>query len=79
MHMFDKKKAVTVILSKMRPDGSTSEVNKSEESGEQNEYTACAEDILEGIESKSINKLAAALKAFHELVKSEDLEQDARE
>ena len=75
----NKKKDQISILTKMKPDGSTSEMKKSEEGGEHNEYTACAEVILAALESKSIQGLASALRAFHDLVKEEDLEQDAEE
>lgn len=75
----NKKKDQISILTKMHPDGSTSEMKKAEEGNEHNEYTSCAEDIISAVQSGSIQKMASALKAFHELVKEEDLEQDAKE
>lgn len=73
----DRKKAVSVILSKMRKDGGTSEVETAPESGEHDTYTSFAEDMLEAFKSGSVQRLAASLKAFHEMIADEDEEQDA--
>lgn len=74
--LFDKKKAATLILSKMDKRGKASEVEAAHESGEHNEYTSYAEDMLAAFESKSVQKLAACLKSFHQMVADEDYEQD---
>jgi len=76
MILNDKKKAVSVILSKMKKDGGTTEVHVMPEEGEHNEYTAFAEDILHAVEKKSVQSLASCLKAFHEMIMEEDEEQD---
>jgi hypothetical protein len=76
----DKKKAVNIILSKRRPDGSHSETEVATESDSDHDvYTACAEDMMAAMRSDSVKYLAQALKAFHDLVKEEDIEQDAGE
>lgn len=75
----DKKKAVSVILSKMGKDGSVKETNVASESGEMNEYTAFAEDIISAVENKSVQGLASCLKAFHEMIMDQDEEQDEME
>lgn len=71
----DKKKAVTVILSKLHRDGRETESDVAHESGEHNEYTACAEDMLAAFKSGSVQDLAACLKAFHEMIEEEHKEQ----
>lgn len=74
--IFDKKKSVSVILSKLGKDGRTSESEVAHESGEHNEYTAFAEDMIAAFKDGSVQKLASCLEAFHEMVKEEDEEQD---
>lgn len=75
--IFDKKKAVSVILSKTGGDGRTVEVEVSPETGEHNEYTSIAEDMLAHMKSGSVQGLAKCLSVFHSLIKEEDEEQDA--
>jgi hypothetical protein len=75
--LFDKKKAATVILSKMGKDGRQTETDMAHEGGDYDEYTSYAEDMLAAIAAKSPLKLASCLKAFHEMVQEEDEEQDA--
>lgn len=77
--IFDKKKSVSVILSKMGKDGRTSESSVAHESGEHDEYSSYAEDMIAALESKSVQKLAACLKSFHQMIMHEDAEQDAGE
>lgn len=75
----DKKRAVSVILSKMKNDGSTSETSVAPESGDHDEYTSFAEDMLAAFKASSVQELAACLKAFHAMVNEEDEEQDQGE
>ena len=75
--IFDKRKAVSVILSKMDKDGRQSEMEMAPESGEHNEYTALAEDIISSVKGDSVQKLASCLKAFHEMIEEADEDQDA--
>lgn len=77
--LFDKKKSVSVILSKMDRDGRTSEVAVSPESDAYNEYTAFAEDLLSGFRDGSVNKIASTLKAFHSMIEDKDQIQDKGE
>lgn len=65
----EKKKAVSVILSKFKPDGSERtpdiEVKPEEEINEHDEsLKAIAEDIMSAVESKSAHDLLVALRAF---------------
>lgn len=76
MFLNDKKKAVSVILSKVRPDGSESESEVAEEAKEGGEYEAFAEDLLAAIESKSVQSLAQVLRSFHEMIEEQDEEED---
>ena len=75
--IFDKKRAVSVILSKTGKDGRTVEVEVSPETGEHDEYTSIAEEMLAHIQGGSVQGVAKCLRVFHELVKEEDEEQDA--
>jgi len=49
------------------------------ESGEHNEYTAFAEDMISAMKDGSVQRLASCLKAFHEMIEEEDKEQDQME
>lgn len=66
----DKKKLATIILSKMRPDGSadSQDVKPEKQMDEKNEglHAAC-EDILQAINDKSPGDLLVALKAFFDM------------
>lgn len=76
---FDKKKAVSVILSKVGKDGHAQETSVAHESGEHNEYTSLAEDIIAAMKDGSVQRLAHALKSFHGMIQEADEEQDAKE
>lgn len=76
--IFDKKKSVSVILSKMDKDGRTSEVEVSPESGDHDEYTSCFEDLMAAIKDGSVQKGAAVLRAFHNMIKEADEVQDEK-
>lgn len=75
--IFDKKKSVSAILSKMGKDGRTTETEMKQESGEHNEYTSLAEDIIASAKDGSVQRLASALKSFHEMIEEADEAQDA--
>jgi hypothetical protein len=74
--IFDKKKSVSVILSKLGKDGKTTETDIAHETGEHNEYTALAEDIIAHVKTGSVQGLASCLESFHEMIKEKDEEQD---
>jgi hypothetical protein len=75
--IFDKKRSVSVILSKMGKDGKTTESSVATESGDHDEYTALAEDIVMGAKEGSVQKVASALRSFHGMIEDADEEQDA--
>ncbi len=75
--IFDKKKAMSVILSKMDKDGRHSESEVAPESGEHNEYTSLAEDMISAMKDGSVQKLASSLKAFHGMIEDADEAEDA--
>jgi hypothetical protein len=64
--IFNKKRAVSVILSKEGKSGRRDETEVASESGEQDQYTAAAESILAAIGDKSVQRLAAVLRSLHE-------------
>lgn len=75
----DRKKAVTVILSKMRGDGSekSQEVKSEESLDPHNEaLKTISEDILQAISDKSAMDLSTALSALVREIQAQDLEQD---
>lgn len=76
MIIADKKRAATIILSKMFKDGGMSESEVKPEGGEHDEYSAFAEDMLAAIQGGSVAGLAKALKGFHDMIKGADEEQD---
>lgn len=79
MFPIDKKKTAMLILAKMGKDGkSENQEVKNEESMDDDvaEYKAVAEDMLQAINDKSVDKLMEVMKAFHEIIKHEDVEQD---
>jgi hypothetical protein len=79
MFPIDKKKTAMVILAKMGKDGKSENMEvKNEESMDDDvaEYKAVAEDMLQAINDKSVDKLMEVMKAFHEIIKHEDVEQD---
>lgn len=78
----DTKKAATVILSKMKSDGTSAdtEVKPEENMDDSMEgYTAAAEDILHAVETKSVQGLATALKSFFEMCDSAPGSSDSSE
>jgi hypothetical protein len=78
MIIFDKKKAASAILSKYK-DGRNVETEVKQEGGEHNEYTAFAEDLISAMADKSIQRVAACLKEFHEMIKEADEAEDKGE
>lgn len=79
MFPIDKKKTAMVILAKMGKDGKSDyQEAKNKETADEDvaEYKACAEDMMQAISDKSVEKLMEVLKAFHEIIKHEDVEQD---
>lgn len=79
MFPIDKKKTAMIILAKMGKDGkSEHQEAKNEESMDEDvaEYKAVAEDMMQAIQDKSVDKMIEVLKAFHEIIKHEDEEQD---
>jgi hypothetical protein len=67
----DKKKAVGIIISKMKPDGSFSEggeamQNEEEMDSDMEAKKSIAADIIEAMHSKSAHDLMVALEAFFE-------------
>lgn len=82
MFPIDKKKTAMLILTKMGKDGESKsqEVENEESIGEDHaEYHAIAEEMLQAISDKSMIDLAKVLQSFHEIIKHEDKEQDAKE
>lgn len=75
-----KKKAVTVILSRMKPDGSEDMTSVKDEAGHEDmPYKDIAESFLSAIEGKSVADLSMAIQALADQLKAEDMEQDAAE
>lgn len=72
----DKRKAISVIMSKIGKDGRPQETEVASESGPMDEYTALAEDLLAAVASKSKQKVASVLRSYHDMIKGEDEEQD---
>ena len=60
--IFDKKKSVSVILSKLGKDGRVHETDVAHESGEHDEYSAFAEDLLSAFKDGSVQRIASVLK-----------------
>jgi hypothetical protein len=75
----DKKKAVSIILSKMGAGGAeqSAPLKPEEEMGDGAELHAIAEDLLMAVEQKSAAAVKDALQAFLACVQNEDQEQDA--
>lgn len=76
--IFNKKAAVSVILSKEGKDGRRHEANVKQESGEHDEYTSHAEDIIAAVKDGSVQRLASALRSYHSMIQADDEAQDAR-
>jgi hypothetical protein len=74
MMMFgDRKKAISTILSRRHEDGSTSEAEAKPEKSfdpKMEAHRAIAEDLHHAIENKSVDGIASALKAHHDLIKA---------
>lgn len=77
--IFDNKRSVSVILSKLHKDGSTSEVEVSHEGGDHDVYTSLAEDFILATKEGSVQKLASALRSFHEMIQEVDEEDEQEE
>lgn len=75
--IIDKKKSVSVILSKLDKNGRTHESSISHESGDHDEYTSLAEDFISAMKDGSVQRAAAALKSFHKMIEQADMEEDA--
>lgn len=78
MFPIDKKKTAMLILAKMGKDGKSENMEVKNENGddEASEYKACAEDMMQAVQDKSVEKMMEVLKAFHEIIKNKDVEQD---
>lgn len=74
--IFDKKRSVSVILSKMGKDGSTSETEVKPESGDHDEYTSLAEDMIAAFKDGSVQRLASCMRTFKSMCSDEDESQD---
>lgn len=74
--LFDKKKATSVILSKLGKDGRQDEAEVAPEEGEHDEYSSLAEDLMLGVKSGSVQKIASVLRALHEMIEEADEVQD---
>lgn len=75
----DNKKTVSIILSKMKPDGGESRQEvKPEQAIDDKDETlkAIAEEMLKAFEDKSAMDLVSALKAFWNQIQLADEEQD---
>lgn len=75
--IFDKKRAASMILSKLGKDGKTREMEVTPEHGAYNEYHSIAEDMLQAFKEGSVHRLASTLKAYHSMIEDADEEQDA--
>lgn len=70
--LFDKKKSVSVILSKFGRDGRTTETEVKPETGEHNEYTSLAEDFIAGVKDGSVQKVASCFKTLCSMIEGEE-------
>lgn len=77
--LFDKRKSVSLILSKMGKDGRTTETKVKPEEGEHNEYTELAENMIAAVKDGSVQSLAACLKSLHDIIAEADEIQDEKE
>lgn len=78
----DRKKAVSVILSKMKPHGMAEGGEVKDEApvdAKDGALKAIAEDMLMAVEQKSPMDLVNALQAFMSEIEARDLEQDEAE
>lgn len=79
MFLPDKKKTATVILAKMKPDGSqTRQAVKPEVSLNEGDEVlkSIAEDLHYAIKNDSIQGIVEAMKAFWDQIQLKDVEQD---
>lgn len=65
--IFDKKKSVSVILSKVGSDGRRREAEVGHEGGDFDEYDSVAEDVISSVKDGSVKRLAAALRALNKM------------
>jgi DNA phosphorothioation-dependent restriction protein DptG len=73
------RKTVSVILSKMKPNGTEQmgETRPEEEmNGSDGSLKAIADDIMMAFQSKSSHDLMTALKAFMKEIQNQDLDDD---
>lgn len=63
----------------MGKDGRSSETPVAPESGDHDEYTSHAEDLIAAMKSGSVQGVAAVLKSYHEMIEEDDEAQDAGE
>lgn len=83
MFLLDKKKVVSVILSKMKDGKSKDLETKPEESVDSgikdDAFTSFAEDMMQAFQDKSVLSLSQVLESFFEYVQSKDMDQDEQE
>lgn len=83
MFLPDKKKAVTMILSRMKNGVSKDLEKKPEESVDSgvkdDAFGSFAEDMMQAFQDKSVMGLAEVLESFFEYIRSKDIEQDKQE
>lgn len=72
------RKTVSVILSKMKPNGSEQmgEMKPEESMGEDGSLKTIADDIMMAFQNKSSHDLMTALKAFMKEIQNQDMAQD---
>lgn len=77
----DKKKTVTVILSKLKKGGGVKDapVLNEAQAGESSELKIIAEDMMMAFKSGSVSDLEAALDALVAKVQADDQVQDSQE
>lgn len=71
--IFDKKKAASVILSRMGSDGRGTETPVKPETGEHDEYTELAESLLSSVKEGSVQGVASVLRSVCEMGEDEEV------
>ncbi len=81
MFLNDKKKAVSVILSRLDKPGKDMEVKEEMEVGSEagGELKMIAEDLMQAMESKSVVDVKGALEALCEYICTKDLKEESSE
>jgi hypothetical protein len=77
MFPIDKKKAATIIISKMGKEVEAKDEESNDDSIEM--YKSFAHDLLQAISDKSVVSIAQVLKDFHEMVEELDESEDIEE